>query len=305
MPVIKLALAGGLIYWLVQSGKFNLEELKKINSLTVWGSGILMFMMVLLVNTKRWQTLLSFESIQISYKEAFRLSIMGIFFNFFMPGGVGGDVVKAGYLMGQVGQKKWFIGWSILVDRVLGLLALMLYSGITGLLFYKQLPETYQMAFFTLSLLIVVGFLVLVAFLIVSPKNRIDQLLKSHPLAEKVLHPLFYFFSQPRKIVLPFALSFVSQGIVISMGIFLLTYLNAGLPPWMILLIFPFGFMATVLPISPAGLGVGQAAFYYLFKEIANNGEYGVLVITFFQAVQFLIGLLGGLVFVLYKKQEA
>ena len=34
-----------------------------------------------------------------------------------------------------------------------------------------------------------------------------------------------------------------------------------------LLLIFPFGFLATVLPISPAGVGVGQMAFYYLFEK--------------------------------------
>lgn len=304
MPFIKLALAGGLIYWLVQSGRFDLNQLKKISSFQIWLGGLSLFIGVVLINAKRWQILLNFESINLSYWQSVRLSMMGIFFNFFMPGSVGGDVIKAGYLMKQSEGKKWFIGWSILVDRIFGMLALILYSGVTGLFFSHQLPEHLKSQFFTLSLLIVLGFAVLVLILVFSPKEAIDRLLRSHPLVEKVLHPLFYFFSKPKKVFVPFILSLLSQGVVIFMGVFLLFELNLQLPAWMILLIFPFGFLATVLPIAPAGVGVGQAAFYYLFKELAGNGEFGVLVITFFQANSFLVGLLGGLLFVLYKREE-
>ncbi len=303
-PIFKVSLAGALIIWLVQSGRFDLEELKKISSPFIWLMGVLLFYGVLLINTKRWQILLSFESISVSFSKAFRLSLIGIFFNFFMPGGVGGDVVKAGFLIREVGQKKWFIGWSILVDRIFGLLALMLYSGVSGLLFYDKLPEKLQMSVYTISLLIVLGFVAMVLVLLFSPKSYIEGLLKSHPILEKVLLPLFYFFQRPQKIILPFLLSLMGQGVVIGIGIYIGVVTGVSLPWWQILLIFPFGFLATILPISPAGIGVGQAAFYYLFKEVNGNGEFGVLIITFYQAVQFLVGLLGGLFFVLYKKEE-
>lgn len=161
-----------------------------------------------------------------------------------------------------------------------------------------------QTSFLSLSLMILGGFVFLILFLLLSPKDKIDQLLKSHPILEKVIHPLFFFFQRPRKIILPFLMSLCSQGIVISMGAFLIYYLNLALPVWILLLIFPFGFLATILPISPAGVGVGQAAFLYLFDKVAGNGEFGVLTITYFQAVQFLVGLLGGLLFVLYKNKE-
>lgn len=304
IPAIKLVIAAALIFWLIQSGRFDLQALKKISSPFIWLYGVVTFIGVVGVNAYRWKLLLQLESVKLSFFQSFRLSLIGIFFNFFMPGGVGGDVVKAGYLMREYNQKKWFIGWSILVDRILGMLSLLLYSAITGLLFYKQLDESLQLSFYSLSLLILLGFVALVAILIFSPKNKINHLLKSHGLAEKVLLPLFYFFQKPKTVILPFMLSLVSQGAVISLGAFLVVFLNMDFPVWMILLVFPFGFLATVLPISPAGVGVGQAAFYYLFEKVAGNGEFGVLTITFFQAVQFLVGILGGLLFVLYKKRE-
>ncbi len=305
MPILKVALAGSLIYWLIASGRFDLNALKKISDLQVWVTGVLMFLFVLVVNSKRWQVLLRFEDVQVPYMQVFRLSLMGIFFNFFMPGGVGGDVIKAGYLMRDQKSKRVFIGWSILIDRIFGLLALLLYSGLTGVIFYSQLQPSLQASFLSLSVMILIGFVFLIAFLILSPKDKIGVLLRSHPLLEKVLHPLFFFFQRPQKVILPFFLSLISQGTVIGLGVFLIFYLKMDFPIWVLMLIFPFGFLATILPISPAGVGVGQAAFLYLFDKVAGNGEFGVLVITFFQAVQFLVGLLGGLLFVLYKKKEA
>jgi uncharacterized protein (TIRG00374 family) len=305
MPVIKLGLASALIGWLIQSGRFDLQDLKKIGSPRVWLVGISLFFVVLSVNAKRWQVLLMYENIPLSFWQSLRLSLIGIFFNFFMPGGVGGDVIKASYLMREEKHKKWFIGWSIFVDRVFGLLALMLYSGLTGVLFSAQLSGALGQSMHSLSVMILCGLLGLVLFLILSPKKKIEALLKSHPLLDKVLHPLFYFFKRPRRVILPFVLSLISQGVVLSMGCYLVFYLNLTLPYWILFLIFPFGFLATIIPISPAGIGVGQAAFSFLFEKVAQNGEFGVLVITYFQAVQFLVGLLGGLIFVLYRKKEA
>lgn len=302
---LKLIVATLLIFWLVQSGRFDLKALAKISSPITWIFGLVTFPILLCLNTKRWQLLLNLEQVSIPFWKAFQLSLIGIFFNFFMPGGVGGDVVKAGYLMADFKQKKWFIGWSILVDRALGLLALLLYSGVTGLLFYQKLPEPFQLSFYSLSLLIVCGFFGLVLTLVLSPKSWLDRLICSHPLLEKTIRPLFFFFRKPKKIFIPFFMSFISQGLVISMGVFLIYKLNVELPIWMVLLVFPFGFLATILPISPAGIGVGQAAFFFLFDKVAGQGELGVLTITYYQAIQFIIGLIGGLLFISYKKKPS
>ena len=305
MPIFKLGVAGALIFWLIQSDRFDMASLGKLSSLSVWAYGLIAFFIVLLINSKRWQILLSFEKVEIPFLKALSLSLIGIFFNFFVPGGVGGDVVKGSYLIKDHPSKKWFIGWSILVDRVFGVLALLFYSSITGLLYSSRLELKLRWSFYSLSLLIFLFLITLIVILIFLPKNRMDRLLRSQPWAEKVLLPLFYFVRYPRKVILPFLLSLVGQGLVISIGAFLVYYLQLPIPIWVILLIFPFGFLATVVPISPAGIGVGQAAFFYLFDRVVNQGEFGVLTITFFQAVQFLVGLAGGALFIFYKKEKA
>lgn len=304
MPVIKLTVAAALITWLVQSGKFDLESLKKINHPLIWLMGCGLFFTTLMVNAKRWQWLLNIENVSVGYLELLKLSLIGIFFNFVMPGGVGGDVIKAGYLIKAKPEKKWFIGWSVFVDRFLGMLALLVYSGIAGVLFYKELKGEIQYTIYSLSILILFGFVVGVGILIFIPKGALEKLLLSHPLLKKTIHPLYFFLKRPKKMILPFLISFLGQGSMIVLSYMLARFLGLDIPVWIFLLLFPFGFLATVVPISPAGLGVGQAAFYFLFEETIGEGEFGVLVVSFFQAVQFLVGLSGGLLFVLYKKKE-
>ena len=60
----------------------------------------------------------------------------------------------------------------------------------------------------------------------------------------------------------------------------------------------PVGFMVTAVPISPGGIGVGQAAFYFLFsKATGEPTDVGALGLTVLQSCHFVIGLFGFLIF--------
>ena len=301
ISTVKLFVAVVLIVWLIRSGRFDIKVLHELKSLWVWVCGVILFLGVLAINSRRWQLLLRFQGIFISYGRAFFLSLIGLFFNFFIPGGgVGGDLVKAGYLIRDYKTKKWFIGWSILVDRSLGVFALLFYSALTGLFFFRQLESDLQSYFFFLSLGIFSGLFCFI-ILVFLPKTKINHFLRSYSMTEKILLPFFFFFQKPKTMMTPFLLSLLSQALLMSMGVLLIFLLDNGLSPWMIFLIFPLGFLTTVLPVSPAGLGVGQAAFYYLFSKIIGDGDFGILTITFIQAVQFLVALIGGFLFVVYR----
>lgn len=299
----KVAVAASLITWLVASGKFDLSSLQKIKDPTVWLTGLSLFLISFLLNCKRWQIFLSFEKVQETFKKIVSLSLIGIFFNFVIPGGVGGDVVKGGYLVKENPQKKWFVGWSVLIDRIFGLTSLLVIAGLTGIFFYAEVHAELQAYIFTLSCLILVGFVVGVSILLFVPFEKVDKLFPKENLLKKLLHTPFYFFKRPKAVIRPFLLSLISQSFNISI-FFAFGYLTGFQAPWWYYsLLVPIGMLSVILPIAPAGLGVGQTTFYYLFEKVAGSGEFGVLVITFVQLVQFMVGCLGGIVFILYNKK--
>jgi uncharacterized membrane protein YbhN (UPF0104 family) len=67
----------------------------------------------------------------------------------------------------------------------------------------------------------------------------------------------------------------------------------------------PVGFILTSIPISPAGIGVGQAAFYFLFN-LANHGQtdLGPISISMFQVTTFAISLLGAFYYVRLNRTQ-
>ena len=58
------------------------------------------------------------------------LLMLGIFFNMFMPGGTGGDVLKIFFLLKEIPKKKAEGLLAVLMDRLIGLLALIMISSV-------------------------------------------------------------------------------------------------------------------------------------------------------------------------------
>jgi len=69
------------------------------------------------------------------------------------------------------------------------------------------------------------------------------------------------------------------------------------------LFIVPIGLISTALPITPAGIGVGQAAMYYLYKLYTGfDNQIGPNALTAYQIVLFCWGLLGAYFYISKKK---
>ena len=85
------------------------------------GLAFLCFAIALPITLVRWYVLVRAESLPFTLGNAFRLGLIGLFFNSFLPGSVGGDLVKAaGIVREQIvhrgrgdryhGSPHWFVG---------------------------------------------------------------------------------------------------------------------------------------------------------------------------------------------------
>lgn len=85
------------------------------------------------IGSLRWRVLMTAQHIDISYLTTLRLALIGFFFNLAVPGAVGGDVVKVGYTMRRAPNKKTAAAFSIVVDRIMGILGLFIVAGVAVL----------------------------------------------------------------------------------------------------------------------------------------------------------------------------
>lgn len=299
----KILLAGGIIYWLVKEDKLNFAALKSLCTplyLTVaLGLTVLCFVLV----TERWRQLLKTQNVDLPFFSLFKLSMIGLFFNFAMPGGVGGDVVKGFYFYKQTGHARSIAISSVFVDRLLGLYTMVVMAVLVMIYDLKHILSIPVLeSLFYLFSVIFLGFtLALYLFFTRQPKVQIlvFKLLSVLPMKEKFqkLYQSTQLYGKSlRTLSLVFAISLLAQ--TLSIVFFIIAGEASGLGegvPWSTyFLVAPLGFMATAVPISPAGVGVGQAAFFFLFNTyLGYSSEIGPTVITAFQMFQFLFGFSG------------
>lgn len=97
------------------------------------GIGLVLVGVILPVQAVRWHILLRSQGVPATLARATRLTYVGMFFNICMPGTTGGDVVKA-YYAARGSSHRTKAVMSVFVDRVAGLLGLILLGAVAGLL---------------------------------------------------------------------------------------------------------------------------------------------------------------------------
>ncbi len=72
-----------------------------------------------------------------------------------------------------------------------------------------------------------------------------------------------------------------------------------------ILFAVPMGFLVTALPIAPAGVGVGQVAFAYLFQAyLQSDTQFGANSITAYQLSAVAWAIVGAFLYLRRKKPK-
>lgn len=302
VQVLKIALAAGLIYWLVATGKITFEPFARMLSITWLVPFVfLIILCVILTNNLRWLLLLQGQKIQTGVKETLPLTFIGLFFNLAMPGSVGGDVVKAYYIAQDQPGTKVRAVTSVLMDRVVGLYAMALIALGAVTLHFSEVRASEQLSFLAFMIcMVVLGFS---AFFALGFSRRI----RAHSIVskiielpggktfEKIYDAIHSFREGKTQFFMGIGLSVLVQ--VLNIFCFWVISINLGFEEMTfgaLCFIVPLGLIASALPISPAGIGVGQAVFLTLFTWYqGQETTLGPTLITVFQVGLGIWGLLG------------
>ncbi|MNJ96874.1 hypothetical protein D3C87_146080 [compost metagenome] len=312
IQILKVSFSVAIIYWLVSSGKLNFSALKALLTPGYAFTALALVAMNIFLASERWRMLIKSQGLEAKSWPTFKLSLIGGFFNFAMPGGVGGDVIKAYYFTREFPGTKVIAVTSVLMDRVLGLFAMVLLALIV--MFYDLAHILSVPTLWTLFLVIIALFVVFIVALsmvfssYLYDSGLLKKVINKLPLSAKFMklyESMHLYGKNGGRIIATIVLSLISQCCAI---VFLaLVGQAAGFNEVSIntyFLVAPLGFMATAIPISPAGVGVGQAAFYFLFNlYTGHQSELGPTTITAFQVGTFVVSLLGAF-FYLRRKER-
>lgn len=306
VSVAKIGVAALLIYLLVSKGVIDLDAFQKMLSPTSALMGISLIGAGLLTATYRWLLLLKSQNVQITFLETFKLTLMGTFFNFAVPGGVGGDVVKIFYLLKKHPEARLTTATTVIMDRLLGLYSMLFMALVASLLFSERV--FHDEFLFRLFLGVLAGFTAMTFFFVLAfqrgyPIERWIGFLIPHKKTKHSVESLILairsYREHPQVIARGLVVSLVSQVFTVMVVVVTGILMGFDLPVPIYFYLVPVGMVATIIPIAPAGVGVGQTALYLLFKAFdPATSSIGPVGMTAAQIYTFCWGLVGALLFV-------
>jgi uncharacterized protein (TIRG00374 family) len=303
LTALKISLSVGLIAWIVQRGGLDPNALKvALEPKAFLVLGALAFLQILFANA-RWQVLLRGQGFSISTKQTLPLTLIGMFFNYAMPGSVGGDIVKGFYLAQDFPEQKLTAGVSVFMDRLIGLFVMVFSGAVAILAFYDRLTHDPRlMAIGTGALALTAIFVIILA---VSLSRRLQSPLRfltkyfhkvpGHKALHEIYHAMHSYRTRVRQLSMAVIFSIINQFLLIVFFYFAAQLLGeTNIPLSVFWFCIPIGLVATSAPITPAGVGVGQAVFLFLFQTtLGHPSQVGTVGITLLQVFQFLFGIVG------------
>jgi glycosyltransferase 2 family protein len=308
--ILKLAFAALLIGFMIKSGALNLTQLMSLLTFKNVAIGLVLIGLNISFCAWRWIILLRARGFDVSFIYGFQLFLIGQFFNFALPGSVGGDVLKGYYLVKDNPGRKMDSVLSILIDRILGLYSFFLLS-LIAIIWDFDFVMSHEKIRWVAGFCLVI-FLVMTVFFLISFSERLYRWSGLHFLGRRFdkLHTLLDAFRQFGKnrgvIATSVTVSIFSQLFVMFFFYYLATAMGETAITWKaILFAVPMGFVVTAVPISPAGVGVGQVAFHYLFEVYLNKTtNFGTIAITACQLASLAWAMVGAVVYIRRRKPE-
>lgn len=263
--LVKILITGFALWYVFR--KIDVSELvftvARANPIWLFVAFI-MFALSKLVSAFRLNTY--FHQIEIPLTERYniRLYLLGMYYNLFLPGGIGGDGYKV-YLLNKyypVPAKKIF--WAVLLDRVIGVLALFCMAVLLSL--FIPYPQKYK---YIVWLLIPVS--ILVTYFIYSK--------------------LFSYF---QKIFFKTNIqSFWVQLLQLLCAIFILLALHVEFHYLEYLFVFLISSIVAVLPITIGGLGAREVTFLFGAQYLMLEESSAIALSTLFYIITALLSLTG------------
>jgi uncharacterized membrane protein YbhN (UPF0104 family) len=280
----KCAVAGGLLAYLAHKGNLQFQHLRlSRDSLPFLALGAGLILVVLVAGPLRHYVLLRALGVCIPYLEMLKIGLIGGFFNNFLLGSVGGDVVRYAYVA-RGGSSRSAAAASTLADRVLGLLSIFALAALMLGIHYRQAMASDSLRRFAAAILgvtlagvtsMVLGLAALPHFLPGGPVDRLVARVPGGPALLGLARALALYRLRLRDLAAAFALSMLIQGLTV-LSIFMLGRASSvERPPTLPQVAFatPVAFVANSLPLPGGGLGAGEAAFDQALQYCSTTRE--------------------------------
>jgi uncharacterized protein (TIRG00374 family) len=301
ITLFKIAVSLGLIAYLFT--RIDLAQVgAALESANYWYllPAALLFLAAMSNAGLKWYILLRAQGINVPFRAVLSYTYVGFFFNNFLPANVGGDLMR-GYGLARYTDQAAEVAVSVVVDRIVGLMAFMSSAVVAALVATFVMDQKNLQG---IEVAAIIGLGAIASGFIVILSRRVRALVE-HLFAWKWLAPFAPIYSRLSvalnayrhsyvALLLAFCTSLLTLALTNFTDYLIAQSLGGGIPLIYIFLFNPIIAFVLLVPISVGGLGVTQAAypFFYGLAGVPNSLAFTVSLLK--QLIIYVTSLVGG-----------
>ena len=313
VTIFQLAVTIAVLYWVYHDPNRRAQMAEAIRDAQYhWVViAILAYGVVDIAAAFRWYVLLKVQKIHLTLPRLLALFLIGMFYNQFLPGGTGGDIIKSYYLLKETPDKKAGALLAVVFDRFIGLVALVAITGTLIGLRYDFLSQTTETRNLLWVLLVVLSasIVALLSTFVISGFNLFHSLPEKFPGREKLIEisAAYHLYARHwRATLVAFGASLVAHLATFATFLCAAYALGAAVPLVNFFAVMPIERTISALPISFAGIGLREKVLQIMLHGLCGVPEATAILIG---SLSFLIILIcclpGAIVYFFYKPSVA
>ncbi|TFB12817.1 flippase-like domain-containing protein [Candidatus Marinimicrobia bacterium MT.SAG.4] len=263
----------------------------------------------------RWKIFIKQKNVSVPMLKLLRIYFVGVFFNTFLPGSIGGDVKRALDLSNTVGGRS--VSLSIVItERLIGIISLLVMGMLSSFFLFAITDKFDSLLLIQIFVLSLIGFSIMVAFFSKSVAKILSlklktilkiRFLKNLDIYEKikeVYKSVYSYKYSGATLFKGFLISFLMRGVWVFACY--LVAVSMGIKPSfsMLILILSIVEIARMVPISIHGVGIREGVFGALYSGFGMSFTEGVLLAFIFYLLLTVNGIVGGVIYAVSNLQS-
>ncbi|PHR49476.1 MAG: hypothetical protein COA48_07850 [Cycloclasticus sp.] len=297
--LIRLVIAIAMVLYLMQMGVIDWTSLSGL--IIAWPYtllAVILFFVATILQALRLQILINAHQMSLSYMAAVKLTLIGLFFSTYLPGATGGDLIKIYYASKENPGSKAEVITILFLDRFMGLFSLLTLPVFLAPFFIDLIRSQEILQALLILSLSISSSIVLITFIAAKFELADSKLIywlnnkvRYGHFLSRALHTIHYYKRSLGPLLKALAISYFLQLLMVGVSFSIAEATNIFGADLKMLFLIPMGYMANSFPLTPGGLGIGEAAMESLFLLGGLTG--GAETLLGWRLIMILVGLLG------------
>jgi uncharacterized protein (TIRG00374 family) len=298
-----------LVWYLISSGRFDFRALAQFFQSSKFFVIILALVVLVfghLLLSVRYRFVVQALGYKPKLVTIFNIIRVGLFYNNFLPGGTGGDLMRIYYLKKKEGMPISEGTASTLLDRMLAMLGLV-FVAIVSLIVVSLVNRSGAVADMINSQPLILGVAALIPVCVIgglfllrvqAVYSLVERILSKIIFGDKMMNFMktFRVLALNTKVVMTsFGLSLIGHTIIIS-TISMIAYAMYGMPAvYATMATAGIILLTSIIPLTPGNIGLTEWLADNLFRLFGVEG--GANVFAMWRVVSVLFSLFGGIIY--------